>query len=95
MILLKLRKAGEKGIFKKCQFHLKEKNLLGLIISTEGLKRDRNKIEVIVNWHTFTCLKEDQEFVDFYNFYHRFIKTFSKTVKLLVSPTQNKSSYFW
>ncbi len=64
-VLLQLCKAGLKIEIEKCQYHVQEIIFLRLIISTEGLRIDPNKIEVIVNWQTSTCLKEVQAFADF------------------------------
>ncbi len=35
---------------KKCEFHVTETKLLGLIVSTKGLRMDPAKVEAILNW---------------------------------------------
>ena len=47
-----------------------------------------SKVDAVVDWSTPTNLKETQLFVDFCNFYRRFIKNFSKIVKSLVRLTR-------
>ncbi len=56
---------------------------------------DLNKIKLIVNWQTPICLKEVPAFMRFCNFYRRFIKDFSKTVKPLMSLTRKEYLFFW
>ena len=56
---------------------------------------DPNKVEVVANWEAPTCLKEVQAFVGFCNFYRRFIKDFSKTVKPLVALTKKDCPFRW
>ncbi len=53
------------------------------------------KVKAIVNWATFTNLKEIQNFVDFVNFYQCFIKNFSKLVKLFTQLTWKDTSFVW
>ncbi len=53
------------------------------------------KVKAIVNWTTFINLKEIQDFVDFVNFYQRFIKNFSKLVKSFIQLTQKDTSFVW
>ena len=49
----------------------------------------------IVNWIRFICIKKIQTFVDFCNFYRRFIKAFSKLVKLLTRMIKKKIEFEW
>ena len=53
------------------------------------------KVKVIVNWITFTNLKEIQDFIDFVNFYWCFIKNFSKLVKSFIQLTWKNTSFVW
>lgn len=94
-VLLKLREAGLQADIDKCEFHVQETKFLGLMVSTNGLRMDPSKIEVVAGWETPTCLKEVQAFVGFCNFYRRFIKDFSKTVKPLVALTKKDCPFQW
>ena len=53
------------------------------------------KVKVIVNWATLINLKEVQSFVRFINFYHCFIKYFSKLVKSFIQLTRKNTSFVW
>ena len=87
-VLLRLREAGLQVDIDKCEFHVQETKFLGLLVSTTGLKMDPDKVAAVTAWEVPTCLKEVQSFVGFCNFYRRFIKDFSKTVKPLVALTK-------
>ena len=94
-ILLKLREAGLQVDIEKCEFHVQETKFLGLIVSTEGLRMDPKKVDVVDNWPTPTNLKDVQHFVGFCNFYRRFIRNFSKTMKPLSNLNENDCLSRW
>ena len=94
-VLLKLREAGLQLDIEKCEFHVQETKFLGLIVSTEGLRMDPEKVNVVVNWPTPTNLKGVQQFVGFCNFYRRFIRDFSKTMKLLSNLNKKDCLFRW
>jgi hypothetical protein len=49
--VLKALSAGGLSLkLEKCEFHWMEVKYLGLIISTEGIKRDPERIEAICDW---------------------------------------------
>ncbi len=52
-------------------------------------------MKAIVNWATSINLKEIQDFIDFVNFYQRFIKNFSKLVKSFTQLTWKDMSFVW
>ena len=80
---------------KKCEFFQTEISFLDVILSTESLRMNSKKIQDIVNWIRSTCIKKMQVFVDFCNFYRRFIKAFSKLVKLLTRMIKKKIDFEW
>ena len=94
-VLLRLREAGLQVDIDKCEFHVQETKFLGLLVSTTGLKMDPDKVAAVTAWEVPTCLKEVQSFVGFCNFYRRFIKDFSKTVKPLVALTKKDCPFLW
>ncbi len=53
------------------------------------------KIQAVVEWSTFNNLTQIQFFIDFCNFYRRFIKNFSKIVHLMIQLTQKKIIFEW
>ncbi len=53
------------------------------------------KVQAVVEWSTSTNLTQMQFFVDFCNFYRRFIKNFSKIVRSLIRLTQKEVIFEW
>ena len=66
-----------------------------MIISTEGLRMDPEKVQVIMLWGTPGNLTEVQSFIGFCNFYRRFIKAFSKIVKPMIRLTRKDQPFDW
>lgn len=65
---------------EKCEFEQQSIQFLGLVISTEGIKMDPQKVSAILTWPTPTNKKGVQQFVGFSNVYRRFIKNFSAII---------------
>ncbi len=53
------------------------------------------KIQAVVDWFTLNNLTQMQFFIDFCNFYQRFIKNFSKIVRSMIQLTQKKIIFDW
>ena len=100
-VLQKLREADLQVNIKKSEFYVQEITFLSLLVSTEGLKMNPWKIEVIIQWVTPMKLIEVQSFIGFCNFYWQFIKDFSKIVQplwrsylgLSISPMIKRALY--
>lgn len=67
---------------EKCEFHTTSVQFLGYVIDPQGIRMDQRKVKTIMDWPQPTTVKELQCFLDFTNFYCRFIKNYS----LLNSP---------
>jgi hypothetical protein len=72
---------------EKCEFHCQEVKYLGLIISTEGIKMDPEKITAVQDWEAPCNLKDVRVFLGFANFYHHFVRNYSKIVQPLTLLT--------
>ncbi len=53
------------------------------------------KMQAVVDWSTFNNLTQTQFFIDFCNFYQRFIKNFSKIVHSMIQLIQKKIIFEW
>jgi len=95
MILNRLQDADLQIDIWKCKFNVEETVFLKIIVSKQDLCMNSIKVKAIVNWATFTNLKEIQDFVDFVNFYWCFIKNFLKLVKSFTQLTQKDTSFVW
>ena len=79
----------------KCKFAKTQIEYLGLIISHGQAEIDPVKIVGVAEWPTPDSKKEVQSFLGFTNFYHRFIKGFSRLARPLFELTQNDSKWHW
>ncbi|SLM37370.1 hypothetical protein PDIG_11210 [Lasallia pustulata] len=94
-VLQKLIDAGLQVDIEKCKFHVQETSFLGVLLSTDGLRMDPKKVQVVVDWSTPTNLKQVQAFIGFRNFYRQFIKGFSKIVGPMLKLTQKGVIFQW
>ena len=78
-----LNKAGLKVKLKKSEFGLKEVQFLGHIITSEGLQIDLEKIRVVLEWLDLQSADDVCKLTRLTNYYRRFIKDYSKIVKLI------------
>ncbi len=95
LVLAQLESVGLFAKISKCEFFVKETKFLGLIIGSDGIRMDPNKIQTIVTWKTPTCLTDVQAFIGFANFYRRFIRDFSTIISPLVQLTKKGTQFRW
>ncbi|MBW0585048.1 hypothetical protein O181_124763, partial [Austropuccinia psidii MF-1] len=91
-----LSRLGANNLFakvSKCLFHVTSFEYLAHVVSSEGLKIDQAKVQQILNWPPQRNLKALQSFLGFANFYHRFIKTYSKKISSLTSFLKRDSCF--
>jgi hypothetical protein len=99
----RLLKAGLYLKLEKCEFHKKTVKHLGLIISTNGVSMDPDKVDTVRNWSrekkTAKCrlnnLFEVQQFLGFCNYYRRFIKGYSDVAEPLTRLTKKDVPFEW
>jgi len=63
---------------KKCKFHMDTVEYLGFILSPKGLQMDPTKVSTIQEWPEPWKVQDIQAFLDFTNFYWRFIHNYSE-----------------
>ena len=84
-VLQRLQDAGLQADIKKCKFSVKRTKYLGFIISTDGIEVNSEKISAVKSWQSPKTVKGIQLFLEFCNFYRRFICNYRKIVKHLVN----------
>ncbi len=95
LILNRLWEADLQIDINKCEFHVQKTIFLELLISIEELKINSRKMQAVIDWSTLNNLTQMQFFIDFCNFYQRFIKNFSKIVCLMIQFIQKKIIFEW
>ena len=79
----------------KSTFYAKKVKYLGLIISTEGIQMDPDKVKAIIEWPHIQNVRDVQSFLGFANFYRRFIYNFSKIAMPLTRLTKKETPWEW
>jgi reverse transcriptase-like protein len=73
---------------KKCTFHKKKVEYLGVIIEQGTVKMDPIKVKGIAKWLTPATIKDVCSFLGFCNFYCSFIPSFSAIAHMLNDLTK-------
>jgi len=94
-VLQKLAQADLQIDIIKCAFHVIEVSYLDLIIIIKEVKMNSAKVNIIVNWFTLVNVKNVQSFLDFINFYRRFIYDYSKIAASLTRLTRKNVMFEW
>ena len=94
-VLQALQNADLKVKPEKSLFHVKEVHFLGFIVTPEGLQMDPEKIRSVVEWPTPKNVKEVQSFLEFANFYRKFIEKYSKIATPLTELTKKDTKFEW
>jgi hypothetical protein len=94
-ILQRLRDADLQVDIDKCEFFVHEIKYLDLIVDRDEIRMNSKKIETILQWATSQNFKQIQRFLEFCNFYKRFIKNFAKIVKSLIKLIRKDVFFTW
>ncbi len=95
LILWKLQEANLQMNIIKCKFHVTQVLYLELIIIIEEIKINSFKINIIVNWFILINVKDVQSFLDFANFYRRFIYDYSRITISLTHLIRKEILFVW
>jgi hypothetical protein len=79
----------------KCFFEKDGLECLGIIVSNNGIHMDPKKIEGIQDWPVPRTMKQLQGFLCFANFYHQFIKNFSRRATPLHKLLRKDVQWIW
>jgi len=93
-----IRRLGAAGLqidIGKSEFYTKKTKYLGLIISTDGMSMDPEKVQALQAWKDPTSVKELQQFLGFANFYRRFIQGYSAVITPMTKLLRKDVSWAW
>ncbi|CAN6560291.1 unnamed protein product [Malus baccata var. baccata] len=79
--------------WEKCHFMVKQGIVLGHIISENGIKVDKSKIDLVRHLPSPTSVREVRSFLGHAGFYCRFIKDFSKIAQPLCRLLQKEVAF--
>jgi len=80
---------------EKCEFHRKQIEYLGLVISENKVEMDPVKVAGVHNWPIPENRTNVQAFIGFVNFYRRFIQDFSTITRPLFDLTHSNKAWNW
>ena len=80
-IFIKLKEANLKVQLEKSEFFQKEITYLGHIVSTDGIKPNPEKIEVVQKYDIPKTPKQIKQFLGLCGYYRKFIRDFAKIAK--------------
>jgi len=80
---------------EKCEFHRKQIEYLGLVISENKVAMDPIKVAGVHDWPTSENRTDVQAFIGFVNFYRRFIRDFSTIARPLFNLTRTDKAWSW
>jgi len=80
---------------KKCEFHRKRIEYLGLVISENKVEMAPVKVAGVCDWPTPENRTDVQTFIGFVNFYRRFIWDFSTIARPLFDLTCSDKAWNW
>ena len=89
-MLKRLQNCGLQVDVNKCEFSVTRVKYLGLIISTDGISIDPEKVQCILDWEMLNLVKDVHAFLRYLNFYRRFIEQFSQHMRLLTKLTKGE-----
>jgi hypothetical protein len=94
-VFLKCRKFGLSLNPKKSLFAMKERKLLGHIVSFEGVRIDSSRVEAIQTLSLPRSKKEVQSFLGKINFLRIFVSNFVELVKYITTMLRKDSEIKW
>ena len=94
-VLQALQNAGLWVKPEKSLFYFKEVHFLGFIVTSEGLWMNSEKIQSVVEWPVPKNVKKVQFFLEFTNFYRKFIEKYSKIASPLTELIRKDQKFKW
>ena len=88
-----VRRLAENNLYvklEKCQWKVKEVRFLEVVIRSEEIKIEEEKVKGILDWPTLKGVRNVQKFLGLANYYCQFIKDFVTIARLLYNMVLKK-----
>ena len=95
LILQRLREHKLKAKLKKCEFGKQKVKYLGHIVGSGELSVDHDKVVAVTEWEPPTDVKGVQQFMGFANYYHLFVRGFTKLAEPISRLLGSKQEFKW
>ena len=91
-VFSRLRKAGLKLSPSKCKFFQETIEVLGHVVSGDGISCEEKKLDAVRKWPVPKDVTDLQRFLGFTGYYRRFVKDYAKIAKPLTNLLQGNCS---
>ena len=91
----RLREAGVKIKYSKCDFSKSKIHYLGHLISAEGISPLTNKLDCIRNMQVPKGVKGIKQFLGFMGYYRKFVPRFADILRPLTTLTKKDKKFEW
>ena len=80
---------------EKCRWKVREVGFLGVVIGSEGIKMEEEKVKGTVEWPIPKCVKDVQKFLGLANYYRQFIERFASIARPLHDMVKKNKKWEW
>jgi len=80
---------------EKCKWKVKEVGFLGVVIGSEGIKMEEEKVKGVLEWLISKCVKDVQKFLGLVNYYCQFIQGFASITRPLHDMVKKDRKWKW
>ena len=80
---------------EKCKWKVREVDFLGVVIGSEGIKMEKEKVKGVLEWLTPKCVKDVQKFLGLANYYCQFIEGFAMVARPLHDLVKKDKKWDW
>jgi len=74
---------------------MRKVGFLGVVIRSERIKMEEEKMKDVLDWPTPKCVKDVQKFLELVNYYHQFIQGFTAIARLLYDMVKKNRKWKW
>jgi len=86
-----IRRLKENDLYvkpEKCRWKVREVGFLGVVIGSEGIKIEEEKMKGVLEWLTPKCVKDIPKFLGLANYYCQFIQGFASIARPLYNTVK-------
>ena len=80
---------------EKCKWKVRKMGFLGVVLGSEGIKMEEEKVKGVLEWLILKCIKDVQKFLKLVNYYCRFIEGFAAVARLLHNMVKKDKRWNW